>query len=95
MNPEAAFDTSKEVGLVLNARETKYISMSRRQSAEQSHNMKTDNGSFENVAKLKCSRTPLTNQTCINEEIESRLNSGNACCPEDQNVLSSHCYPIS
>jgi hypothetical protein len=88
MNPEAVFDASKEVGLVLNARETMCILTSH------SYNMKTDNGSFENVAKFKYSRMALTNQTCINQETESRLNSVNACCPENENVLSSCHYLI-
>jgi hypothetical protein len=32
----------------------------------------------------------LTNQNCVNEDIERKLNSGNTFCHEDQNVLSSH-----
>jgi len=33
--------------------------------------------------------TNLTNHDCINEEIKSRLNSGNACCHPVQDLLSS------
>jgi hypothetical protein len=48
-SPEAVLHASKKVGLALNARETKCILMSRSQSSEQGHNMKTDNVSFDNV----------------------------------------------
>jgi hypothetical protein len=33
--------------------------------------------------------TALTNRNSIQEEIKSRLNSGNACCHSVQNVLSA------
>jgi len=43
-----------------------------------------DNSSFERVEESKYSGTNLTNQNCIQEEIKSRLNSGQV-----QNILSS------
>jgi len=41
------------------------------------------------VEKFKYLRTTLTNQNDIHAEIKSRLNSGNACYPSVQNILSS------
>jgi hypothetical protein len=43
------------------------------QKAGQSHNIKTDNSSFERVEYFKYLETTLMNQNCIQEEIKSRL----------------------
>jgi hypothetical protein len=47
--------TSKEIGLEINADETKYsyMVMSPDQNAGRIHNMKTDNSSFEMVEEFK------------------------------------------
>ena len=71
--------TSKEIGLEVNADKTKHMVMSRDQNAGQSHSMKTDNSSFERVDDFKYLGTALTNQNSIQEEIMSKLKSGNAC----------------
>ena len=67
----------------------KYMVMSPYQNAGRSHRMKTGNSSFERVKQLKCLGTTLTNQNCTEEEITSRLKSGNACYHSMQNLLSS------
>ena len=41
---------------------------------------KTNNGSFESVEQFKYLGRTLTYQNSIQEEIKSRLKSGNACC---------------
>ena len=48
-NSEALLVASKETGLEKNTDKTKYVVMSRDQIAGRSHNMKTDNSSFERV----------------------------------------------
>ena len=62
---------------------------SRDQNARRSHNIKSDNSSFEMVEEFKYLRTTLTYQNSIQEEIKSRLKSGNACYHSVQNLLSS------
>jgi len=63
--------------------------MSRDQNAGQSHNIKTDNVSFERVEELKFLGITITNQNPIQEEIKSRFNSGNTCYHSVQILLSS------
>jgi hypothetical protein len=80
---------SKDIDLKVNADKTKYLVMSRDQSAVQSHNIKTDNSSFEKVEEFKYLGATLTYQNFIREDIKSRLKSWNACYPAVQNLLSS------
>ena len=51
--------------------------------------MKIDSSSIERVEEFKYLGTTLTNETSIQEEIKSRLKSGNACYFSVQNLLSS------
>jgi len=51
--------------------------------------MKIDNSSFKRVEEFKYLGTTLTNQNSIQEEIKSRLKSGNACYHSVKNLLSS------
>jgi hypothetical protein len=78
------------VGLEVNSEKTKYMFMSRHQTAGQSNYIRVANKSFEKVAKFKYLGATLTDQNCIHEEIRSRQNSGNACYHAVQNLLSSH-----
>jgi hypothetical protein len=43
---------------------------------------------LENVAKFTYLETTITNQNPIQEEIKSKINSGNACYYAVQNLLS-------
>ena len=58
---------------------TKCMVMCQDQNAGQSHNIRTDNSSFEWVEHFKYLGAILMNQNCIQEEIKSRLKLGNAC----------------
>jgi hypothetical protein len=87
-NTIALLDASKEVGLEVNPEKTKYMLVSHQKTGRR-QSIKIANRSFENVAKFKCLGTTLTDQNCIQEEIKSRLNSGNACYHYVQSLLSS------
>jgi hypothetical protein len=86
---EALLAATKEIGLEVNADKTKHMVMSRDQNAGRNHSIKIDNSSFESVEEFKYLGTPLMNQNSIQEEVKSRLNSGNACYYSVQNLLSS------
>ena len=51
--------------------------------------MMTDNSPFEMVKQFKYLVTTVTNQNSIQEEIKSRLKSGNACYHSVRNLLCS------
>ena len=72
-NTEALLVACKEIGLEINADKTKYTVMSREQNAGRSHNIKTDNSSFERAEHFKYLGTILTKQNSVREEIKSRL----------------------
>jgi hypothetical protein len=63
--------------------------MSRDQTAGRSQIMKIENSSFERVGEFKYLGKSLTNQNSIQEEIKSRLKSGNACYYSVQNLVCS------
>jgi hypothetical protein len=87
-NSETLLEAGRDIGPEINAQKTKYMIMSRHPNSGQNQNIRTANESFENVAKFKYLGTTLTNRNDIRDEIESRLNSGNAYYSV-QNLLSS------
>jgi hypothetical protein len=89
-NTKALLGASKEDGLEVRPKKTKYMLVSYCQKAGQKHSIKTVNRSFECVAKFKYLGTTLTDQKCMHKEIKSRLNSGNASYHLVQSLLSSH-----
>jgi hypothetical protein len=92
-NTEALVVAAKEIGLEVNADKTKYMVMTRDQNAGRTRSMKTDNSSFERVDEFEYLGTTLTNQNSIQEEIKSRLKSGNACYHSVQIFRLPVCYP--
>jgi hypothetical protein len=88
-NAEALVAPSKESVLEVNVDKIKYVVLSGDRNAGRSHSVKSDNSSFERVEEFKYLGTTLTNQNSIQEKIQSRLNSGNACYHSVQNLLSS------
>jgi hypothetical protein len=88
-NTETLIDASKEVGLERNEEKTKYMLLSRHQNAGKDHDMKIANRSSENVAQFKYLGATVTNQNSMQEEINRRLNSGNAYYHSIQNLFSS------
>jgi len=77
------------VFLFCNADKTKYMVMSRDQNAGRSHNIKIDNSSFERVEEFRYLGKTVKNKNYIQEEIKSRLMSGNICYHSVRNILSS------
>ena len=88
-NAEALIVANKETGLEVNADKTRYMVMFRDQNAGRSHSMKNDNRSFESLEELKYLGTTITDKNCIQEEMKSRLKSGNSCYHSVRNILSS------
>jgi hypothetical protein len=82
-NAEDLVIPSKGIGLEVNAEKIKYMVMSRDQNAGPNHNIK-----IGRVEESKYLGTTLTNRNSIDEEIKSRLKSGNACYHSVQNLLS-------
>jgi sorting nexin-29 len=88
-NTETLLESSRDVGLEINAEKEKYMLMSRHLNSGQNQNIRTANELFESVAKFEYLGTTLTNRNDIHGEIKSRLNPGNACYYSVQNLLSS------
>ena len=74
------------MGPEVNADKTKYLVMSRDQSAGRNH---TGNSSFERMEQFIYLGTTLRKQKYIQNEIKKGLKSGNACYHSVQNLLSS------
>jgi hypothetical protein len=86
-NTEALVVARKEIGVEVNAENTKYITMSQYQNAVQNYNIKMGNKFAERLKQFRYLGTILTNQNSIHEQIKSRLKSGNACYHWVQNIF--------
>jgi hypothetical protein len=78
-NTETLIDASKDVGLEINIEKTKCILLYCQQNVDQNRDMKVANRSFENLSQLKYLGITLINKNLLREEINRRLNAGNAC----------------
>jgi hypothetical protein len=81
--------SSKEIELEVNADKTKYMVLSQYQNTGRSHNIKIDKSSLEMVEEFKYLVTTLTNKNSSQEDVKTRLKSGNACYHLVQNLSSS------
>jgi sorting nexin-29 len=88
-NSETLLEASRNIGLEINAKKTKYMIMSHHPNSGQNQNIRIANELCEKVAKFKYLGMTLTNQNDIHDEIKSRLNSVNACYYSVQNLLFS------
>jgi hypothetical protein len=61
-NSETILDSSRDIGLEINAENTKYMIMSCYPNSGQNQNIRIANESFENVTKFKYLGMTLTNQ---------------------------------
>jgi len=83
-------DSIKEVYVEVNTDKTEYTSMFRHQNRGQNLNLMIDNKSVENGANYKYLGRRRTNKNLIQEEIKSRLNSGNDCYRSGFSVISKY-----
>jgi hypothetical protein len=87
-NTEVLVVASKETGLKVIA--DNYVrGHVLRSECKMKYNIKINNDSFERAQQFKYLGKTLTYQNSIQEEIKSRLPSGNACYHSVQNLLSS------
>jgi hypothetical protein len=63
--------------------------MSRDQNAGRSHNIETDNSSFERMEEFENLGAALADQNYIQKEIQNRLKSSNVCYRLVQNLVYS------
>jgi hypothetical protein len=87
-NTETLLEVSRNTGLEINEKKTKYMIMFHLPNSGQNQTIRIANESLENVAQFKYFGTMLTNQNDIHDEIKSRLNLGNACSNSVQTLLS-------
>jgi len=78
-NAEALLVGSEETGLEVNADKTNYMVICRDQNAGRNHNIKIYNCSFGKVGQLNLFGENLNDVDSVQEEIKTRLKSGNAC----------------
>jgi len=84
---------SRDTGIEVNADKTKYMVISRDQNAGRSHNMKTDNSSFERVEQFKYLGTTLTNRILFRKKLRAVRNQGMLAIIRCRIFCHPGCYP--
>jgi hypothetical protein len=74
---------------VRRSEKTKCVLLSRHQNAGRNRDIEIANRSLENASQFRDFGTMVTNQNLIQEEIKSRLSSGNVCYHSVQDLLPS------
>ncbi|KAJ4439437.1 hypothetical protein ANN_07561 [Periplaneta americana] len=88
-NTGILLEASKEIGLEVNPKKTKYMIMIRDGNIVRNGNIKIGNLFFEEVEKFKYLGATVTNINDTREEIKHRINMGNACYYSVEELLSS------
>ncbi|KAJ4437772.1 hypothetical protein ANN_13710 [Periplaneta americana] len=88
-NTEILLEASEDIGLEVNLEKTKYMIMSRDQNIPLNGNIKIGNLSFEDVEKFKYLGATVTTINDTREEIQLRINMGNACYYSVEKLFSS------
>ncbi|KAJ4449987.1 hypothetical protein ANN_01394 [Periplaneta americana] len=88
-NTGILLEASKEIGLEVNPERTKYMFVSRDENIVRNGNIKIGNLFFEEVEKFKYLGATVTSINDTREEIEHRINMGNACYYSVEKLLSS------
>jgi hypothetical protein len=88
-NKETLTDPSMQVGLEVNAEETKYMLLSRHQNGGKIHNIKRTKGCSDNVILFTYLGMTVRNHFLFQGKIKGKLNSGNAYYRSVQSHLSS------
>ena len=80
-NAEIFIKATKDIGLEVKSKKTKYMITSRHQNVIQNQNIVIENLSFENVEKFRYLVVTVTNTNDIREEIKCRINMVNFIVP--------------
>jgi hypothetical protein len=80
---------SKEIGLELNAKKTKYMTIPRDKYARQNHKVNLGDMSFEMLERFRYLGTTLTKQNSIHEDVKNIIKSANVWYNSAQNPLPS------
>ncbi|KAJ4440023.1 hypothetical protein ANN_08154 [Periplaneta americana] len=88
-NAGILLQASKEIGLEVNPKKTKYMIIPRDEYIVRNGNINIGNLSFEEVEKFKYLGATVTNINDTREEIKHRINMGNACYYSVEKLSSS------